>query len=84
MRSEMYQTILIDDTAANNLRMFCNDGSQREGDGTNFGRWTQEKFCGPREVICGIRTQVDHSDSCNYLKKIILQHCTAGFVFRIM
>lgn len=67
LRSEPYRSFLVDDTAANNLRMFC-DGDKvsfKQGDGNSFGSWTSKQLCEPNEAICGISTQVDWSNSSN-------------------
>jgi len=58
LRSERYQGI-FDDTAANNLKMFCLDGIRHEGDGTRWGRWSPLMTCPPKTAICGFRTQVE-------------------------
>jgi hypothetical protein len=60
MRNEGSGGFLVDDTAANNVRLFC-DGNKRdfiEGDGTSFGQWTGAQHCPPRTGFCGIKTQI--------------------------
>jgi hypothetical protein len=61
LRSEKSQSFLADDTAANNLRLYCNghDADYLEGDGTEFGDWTQTQKCFTKQAICGIQTQVE-------------------------
>jgi len=58
LRSEPNQGGVSDDTAANNLRLFC-DGKIKEGDGLSFGDWTEPQQCPPKTAICGLRTQVE-------------------------
>lgn len=62
LRSEKYQTIFADDTAANNLRLFCNANSSTvlEGDGLDFGDWTDPQGCFKRQALCGYSSQIDH------------------------
>lgn len=66
LRTEKYRHWFIDDTATNNVRMFCdhNDSSFAKGDGTAFGTWTEARFCSNHEAICGIKTQIDTDFSC--------------------
>jgi len=61
LRSEAYQTVFADDTAANNLRLFCNDRRDGgiESDGLGFGDWTAPQECFSKQAICGIQTQVE-------------------------
>ncbi|XP_043090327.1 vitelline membrane outer layer protein 1-like [Puntigrus tetrazona] len=48
-----------DDSAANNIRFRCSDGSVLEGDGTAWGHWgSWSDTCGGK-WICGIMTQVE-------------------------
>ena len=58
LRSERRQGI-FDDTAANNLKMYCLDGIRHEGDGTLWGRWSPLMTCPKKTAICGFRTQVE-------------------------
>lgn len=62
LRSEKSQTIFADDTAANNMRLFCNSNSSDvlEGDGLDFGSWTEPQGCFRRQALCGYSSQVDH------------------------
>lgn len=53
-----------DDTAANNLRIFCsnsdpNNANYLEGSGLSWGEWTDTRFCEYGSAICAIRTQVE-------------------------
>jgi hypothetical protein len=49
-----------DDTAANNLRIFCSQKiSFVEGYGTTEGYWTSPQHCLERQAICGFRTQIE-------------------------
>ena len=55
-----------DDTAANNLRLICRyDNGDRqvtiEGDGNDWGDWTESQRCLPGQNVCGFRTQVEAS-----------------------
>jgi len=61
LKSEKAQTIFADDTAANNLRLFCNalPTDFKEGDGERFGDWTTAQECFKKQGICGIQTQVE-------------------------
>ncbi len=58
-----------DDTAANNLRLFCSDETTMEGEGTLWGDWTSEQRCRKRQAVCGLQTQVEMSQG--YGKKNI-------------
>jgi len=63
LRSEITQEN-HDDTAANNLRIFCsNTGtlSYLEGSGLSWGEWTDAQFCPYGWAMCGIKTQVEAS-----------------------
>jgi len=61
LKSEKYQTVFADDTAANNLRLFCNNQRDKfvEGDGERFGDWTAPQECFSKQALCGIQTQVE-------------------------
>lgn len=55
-----------DDTATNNLRIFCTYppfvgvGEQmKEGDGLTYGRWTGARRCNSNQAICALQTQVE-------------------------
>uniref|UniRef100_A0A8C2JAJ9 Vitelline membrane outer layer protein 1-like n=1 Tax=Cyprinus carpio TaxID=7962 RepID=A0A8C2JAJ9_CYPCA len=48
-----------DDTAANNIRFRCSQGSLLEGDGTNWGEWGGWSSTCKGKAICGIWTQVE-------------------------
>ncbi|CAL8144039.1 unnamed protein product [Orchesella dallaii] len=49
-----------DDTAANNLRIFCSYSMQYlEGSGLSWGEWTEPQLCPIGWAICGMRTQVE-------------------------
>jgi len=60
LRSEEDQN-LLDDSAANNLRMFCNgeQSSYMQGDGLDFGVFTTARHCPAGQAFCGISTQVE-------------------------
>jgi len=58
LRSETSQADK-DDTAANNLRVFCSDGTTIEGEGTLWGSWTSEQKCRQRQAVCALQTQVE-------------------------
>jgi len=49
-----------DETATNNIRMFCTNVPDNflEGDGLAFGRWEAERRCSVSQGLCGIQTQV--------------------------
>jgi len=61
LRSEPHQDNL-DDTAANNLRIYCS-GSKGflQGGGLHWGEWTALQQCPYGYAICGLRTQVQLS-----------------------
>jgi len=62
LRVEEYQGS-ADDTATNNIRMYCNSladpGDFLEGDGLEFGFWRSVMRCSDNEYICGLQTQVE-------------------------
>lgn len=62
LRSEKDLGWYNDDTAASNLRLYC-DGKAVEGDGVSWGDWTAVQNCPAKSAICGIRTQVE-GQSC--------------------
>jgi len=52
--------VRFDDTAGNNLRIFCNGSkSPIEGDGNSWGSWTASMQCFAHQAICGLRTQIE-------------------------
>ncbi|XP_067279603.1 vitelline membrane outer layer protein 1 homolog [Pseudorasbora parva] len=58
LRVEPYQRS-GDDTAVNNVRFKCTDGTVLEGDGTSWGDWGEwSGTCGARR-ICGLSTKVE-------------------------
>ena len=63
LRSEGSQSVFADDTAANNLRLYCNgaDTDYIEGDGERFGDWTIPQKCSKKQAICGIQSQIEGS-----------------------
>ncbi len=61
LRVEKGNLIDADETATNNLRIFCSNhapGAFIEADGERWGNWTASRICGPDEGVCGIQTQV--------------------------
>ncbi|ODM97349.1 Vitelline membrane outer layer protein 1 [Orchesella cincta] len=49
-----------DDTAANNLRIFCSNSIEfLEGNGLSRGDWTETQRCPFGWAICGMRTQIE-------------------------
>lgn len=52
-----------DDTAANSINMFCEDGTTLapsfEGD---RGSWGGNKYCLNDQVICGMQAQIEYAD----------------------
>jgi hypothetical protein len=55
------QNGIDDETATNNVRMFCTDQDPDdflEGDGLGFGRWSEARKCSRTQGLCGIETQV--------------------------
>jgi len=50
-----------DDTATNNVRIFCNDNRDDyiQGDGTDYGFWTNARHCNTRQAFCGISVQIE-------------------------
>jgi len=57
MRTE--EPTLFDNTAGNNMRLYCSDGNVLEGVGMDWGIWTGPLFCPNTMKICGMRTQVE-------------------------
>jgi len=53
---------IVDDSAANNLRIYCNRNQHQEfieGDGLDLtSSWTEARHCFDKQAICGIQTQV--------------------------
>jgi len=62
MNSEEAQN-LLDDTAGNNIRMFCNGETSAyiQGDGLEIGTWTAARHCPAGAALCGISTQIEAS-----------------------
>jgi hypothetical protein len=59
LRSEPDQTAVADDSAGNNVNLFCSDGTTLEGYGLTWGEWTPPVLC-PRGLrLCAIQTQVE-------------------------
>jgi len=49
-----------DDTGVNNIKIFCNkEHSPILGDGINWDAWSYQRFCQPKQAVCGIQTRVD-------------------------
>ncbi|XP_067280457.1 vitelline membrane outer layer protein 1 homolog [Pseudorasbora parva] len=48
-----------DDTAANNIRFWCSDGSWLEGDGTSWGDWGDWSQTCWGKGICGLSTRIE-------------------------
>jgi len=67
LKSEKSQTWFADDTAANNLRMYCNsdDTKYLEGDGERFGDFTNLQQCFKKQAICGLQTQVEDKSAAD-------------------
>ena len=64
----------LDETATNNIRIFCNlTTNYIEGDGERWGVWSEVRRCPPNQAVCGIRTQVqaDRGILCKHLKSNI-------------
>lgn len=53
-----------DDTATNNMRVFCSGDPNNyvEGDGLGFGLWGESRRCFSDQGVCGLQTQVE---DCN-------------------
>jgi hypothetical protein len=58
LRSEPNQGVFVDDTAANNLNLYCSDGTILSGDGDDWGSWTTPQHCPAGMSLCGLQTQV--------------------------
>jgi len=64
-----------DDTAANNLRLFCAEKTATvEGYGTSEGSWTSSQHCLERQAVCGFKTQVEPYKGGGKFHKIMHQH----------
>jgi hypothetical protein len=54
-----------DDTAANNIRVYCNypglgvAEQTKEADGLTFGEWQDNRKCNSNQGICAVETQVE-------------------------
>jgi len=76
LRSEDDQGWLDDDTAANNLKLFCSTGEILEGYGDTWGDWTAEQHCPRGLQICGIQTQVEpETDDDTSLNNVNMACC---------
>lgn len=60
-----------DDTATDNVRIFCNypglgvSEQMKEGDGLDFGSWTDARKCGVNQPFCAVQTQVERYQGDN-------------------
>jgi hypothetical protein len=61
MRNEASGGWLVDDTAANNMRLISNGGNVLEGDGMAWGDWTARTYCPTKMAFCGLSTQIYYS-----------------------
>uniref|UniRef100_A0A914X8R9 Uncharacterized protein n=1 Tax=Plectus sambesii TaxID=2011161 RepID=A0A914X8R9_9BILA len=59
LRSEEAQGEDEDDTAANNLEVYCDDGETLTGEGRDSGDWSASQQCPSGTAVCGLRTQVE-------------------------
>ncbi|CAL8101352.1 unnamed protein product [Orchesella dallaii] len=60
LRSEEGNTAMVDESATNNMRILCTEGTQWiEGDGEGWGEWTTPRICKGHQYICGLQTQVE-------------------------
>jgi len=48
----------LDETAANNVDMYCGDGTNLPGGGMHWGEWTYAVSCPAATAVCGIKTKV--------------------------
>ncbi|CAL8129056.1 unnamed protein product [Orchesella dallaii] len=71
-----------DDTATNNARFFCSNAPDPnqyvEGDGLEFGSWSETRRCFTNQAVCGFQTQVedcDSTDDCTGLNNILAECC---------
>lgn len=76
LKSESSQTVFADDTAANNLRLYCNgkDSEFVEGDGGRFGSFTAPQQCFKKQSICGLQTQVETNHGSGKLHSTFFKH----------
>jgi len=84
LRSEEFQHD-NDDSAANNLRIFCsNSMTYLEGSGLDWGDWTEPQRCPVGWAMCGLRTQVQSSQGGNIddtaLNNLDVQCCELNFI----
>ena len=47
----------LDETAANNVDMYCGDGTNLPGGGMHWGDWTYAVSCPAGTAVCGIKTK---------------------------
>jgi len=68
LRSEADQGAGGDNTAANNLRLYCNSPRTQiiNGDGESFGTWTGPQKCPPSTAVVGFRTQVEPKQNSTF------------------
>lgn len=60
LRVESYQGETGDDTAANDLRLICEDGTTVNSDnGMEYGDWSSDRMCPNGMFITGIKTQIE-------------------------
>lgn len=68
-----------DDTATNNLRVFCsNQGDPNqyiEGDGLSFGIWGETRRCFSDQAFCGLQTQIENCDTASKTNLISSPFC---------
>nr|XP_045611200.1 vitelline membrane outer layer protein 1-like [Procambarus clarkii] len=78
MKSEAYQGILEDDTAANDLEMQCDWSTfTLSGGGNEWGDWSDFATCPDGWAICGIQTKVeaDSATDDTALNNVIMFCC---------
>lgn len=60
-KAQSNQGMMYDDTAANAIRLVCNNGERLTSLEGSAGYWSSYKYCPAGMNVCGIKTQVDQN-----------------------
>jgi len=77
LRSESSSSGGSDNTAANNVKMYCSNRMETEMDGRDWGSYTQRQVCPTGSGVCGIAIQYkEKGGDDTALNNIQMQCCT--------